>query len=116
MMVAISTNNKNKIKLKIKGGLVFEQHSEEIQEAFKFAMVQYGNNMNKTRLDFQLFVDVINTADAFKLSRLKIQSATNILKKGSEYLRNRKKVIEWLPARALTGRNLATVSILCRFI
>ncbi|XP_026500271.1 glutamate receptor 1-like [Vanessa tameamea] len=51
-------------------GVVFEQHSEEIQEAFKFAMVQYSNNMNKTRLDFQLFVDVINTADAFKLSRL----------------------------------------------
>ncbi|OWR42779.1 glutamate receptor 1 like protein [Danaus plexippus plexippus] len=50
-------------------GVVFEQHSEEIQEAFKFAMVQL-NTLNKTRLDFQLFVDVINTADAFKLSRL----------------------------------------------
>ncbi|CAG9558739.1 unnamed protein product [Danaus chrysippus] len=53
-------------------GVVFEQHSEEIQEAFKFAMVQL-NTLNKTRLDFQLFVDVINTADAFKLSRLSIQ-------------------------------------------
>ncbi|XP_045784619.1 glutamate receptor 1-like [Maniola jurtina] len=51
-------------------GVVFEQHSEEIQEAFKFAMLQYSNSKNKTRLDFQLFVDIINTADAFKLSRL----------------------------------------------
>nr|XP_034839667.1 glutamate receptor 1-like [Maniola hyperantus] len=51
-------------------GVVFEQNSDEIQEAFKFAMVQYTNRKNKTGLDFQLFVDVINTADAFKLSRL----------------------------------------------
>ncbi|CAH0716029.1 unnamed protein product, partial [Brenthis ino] len=51
-------------------GVVFDQHSDEIQEAFKFAMSQFSNGINKTRLDFQLFVDVINTADAFKLSRL----------------------------------------------
>lgn len=50
-------------------GVVFEQHTDEIQNAFKFAMVQQSSP-NRSRLDFQLYVDVINTADAFKLSRL----------------------------------------------
>lgn len=50
-------------------GLVFDQNSEEIQSAFKLAMLQYGT-FNRTRLDFQVYVDIINTADAFKLSRL----------------------------------------------
>lgn len=50
-------------------GVVFDQNTDEIQNAFKFAVLQY-TNPNKTRLDFQLYVDVINTADAFKLSRL----------------------------------------------
>ncbi|XP_068623895.1 glutamate receptor 1-like [Battus philenor] len=50
-------------------GVVFDQNTDEIQNAFKFAVLQF-TNPNKTRLDFQLYVDVINTADAFKLSRL----------------------------------------------
>ncbi|KAI5647012.1 receptor family ligand binding region domain-containing protein [Phthorimaea operculella] len=50
-------------------GVVFDQNTEEIQNAFKFAMVQHSS-ANRTRLDFQLYVDIINTADAFKLSRL----------------------------------------------
>ncbi|XP_049886196.1 glutamate receptor 1-like isoform X2 [Pectinophora gossypiella] len=54
---------------KIPIGVVFDQNTEEIQNAFKFAMVQHSNP-NRTRLDFQLYVDIINTADAFKLSRL----------------------------------------------
>ncbi|CAH1647577.1 unnamed protein product [Spodoptera littoralis] len=33
-------------------------------------MLQHSNNANKSNLDFQLYVDIINTADAFKLSRL----------------------------------------------
>lgn len=48
---------------------MFDQNTEEIQNAFKFAMMQHSAP-NRTRLDFQLYVDVINTADAFKLSRL----------------------------------------------
>ncbi|XP_052752544.1 glutamate receptor 1-like [Galleria mellonella] len=54
---------------KIPIGVVFDQNTDEIQNAFKFAMVQHSNP-NRTRLDFQLYVDIINTADAFKLSRL----------------------------------------------
>ncbi|XP_053623555.1 glutamate receptor 1-like [Plodia interpunctella] len=54
---------------KIPIGVVFDQNTIEIQNAFKFAMIQHSN-ANKTRLDFQLYVDIINTADAFKLSRL----------------------------------------------
>ncbi|KAM3968887.1 LOW QUALITY PROTEIN: glutamate receptor 1 [Aphomia sociella] len=54
---------------KIPIGVVFDQNTDEIQNAFKFAMVQHLNP-NRTRLDFQLYVDIINTADAFKLSRL----------------------------------------------
>ncbi|XP_028032174.1 glutamate receptor 1-like [Bombyx mandarina] len=53
----------------IQVGVVFDQNTEEIQNAFKFAMVQHSTS-NRSRLDFQLYVDVINTADAFKLSRL----------------------------------------------
>ncbi|KAF9799191.1 hypothetical protein SFRURICE_006451 [Spodoptera frugiperda] len=51
-------------------GVVFDQNTEEIQNAFKFAMLQHSNSANKSNLDFQLYVDIINTADAFKLSRL----------------------------------------------
>ncbi|XP_021197940.3 glutamate receptor 1 isoform X1 [Helicoverpa armigera] len=54
---------------KIPIGVVFDQNTEEIQNAFKFAMLQHSN-ANKSSLDFQLYVDIINTADAFKLSRL----------------------------------------------
>lgn len=50
-------------------GAVFDKTTDEIQEAFKLAVIQFSN-ANRTRWEFQLFVDVINTADAFKLSRL----------------------------------------------
>lgn len=51
-------------------GAVFEQGTDEIQAAFKHAMVQYNMNNSQKRFELQAFVDVINTADAFKLSRL----------------------------------------------
>ncbi|XP_013179017.1 PREDICTED: glutamate receptor 1-like, partial [Papilio xuthus] len=50
-------------------GAVFDKSTDEIQDAFKLAVIQFSN-ANKTRWEFQLYVDVINTADAFKLSRL----------------------------------------------
>ncbi|KAL4717856.1 hypothetical protein ACJJTC_001005 [Scirpophaga incertulas] len=53
---------------KIPIGVVFEQNTEEIQNVFKYAMMHH--NPNRSRLDFQIYVDIINTADAFKLSRL----------------------------------------------
>nr|QZH55032.1 ionotropic glutamate receptor 11 [Achelura yunnanensis] len=54
---------------KIPIGVIFDQNTEEIQNAFKLAMVHYLNP-NQSRLDIQVNVDLINTADAFKLSRL----------------------------------------------
>ncbi|XP_060809791.1 glutamate receptor 1-like [Amyelois transitella] len=54
---------------RLSSGVVFDQNTEEIQNAFKFAMMQHAST-NRSRLDFQLYVDIINTADAFKLSRL----------------------------------------------
>ncbi|CAK1588596.1 unnamed protein product [Parnassius mnemosyne] len=50
-------------------GVVFDKNSDEIQNAFKLAVFQY-TNPNKTRLDFELLVNIISTADAFKISRL----------------------------------------------
>ncbi|XP_011559283.3 glutamate receptor 1 isoform X1 [Plutella xylostella] len=55
---------------KIGIGVVFDQNTEEIQNAFKFAMMQHTSLNTSRRLDFQAYVDIINTADAFKLSRL----------------------------------------------
>ncbi|XP_075991203.1 glutamate receptor 1-like [Anticarsia gemmatalis] len=63
----IVKNEVNSEKIPI--GVVFDQNTEEIQNAFKFAMVQHSNT-NRSRPEFQLYVDIINTADAFKLSRL----------------------------------------------
>lgn len=51
-------------------GAIFEQGTEEIQAVFKHAMLQYNMNNSQKRFELQAFVDVINTADAFKLSRL----------------------------------------------
>lgn len=51
-------------------GTIFEQGSEEIQSAFKFAILTHNQNVSGRRFELQAFVDVINTADAFKLSRL----------------------------------------------
>lgn len=51
-------------------GAIFEQGSEEVQLAFKFAILAHNKNVSGRRFELQAFVDVINTADAFKLSRL----------------------------------------------
>lgn len=51
-------------------GAIFEQGTDEIQSAFKYAMLTYNMNASYRRFELQAFVDVINTADAFKLSRL----------------------------------------------
>lgn len=50
-------------------GVVFDQNTEEVQNIFRFAIVHVVNT-NRSRIDTQLYVDIINTADAFKLSRL----------------------------------------------
>ncbi|CAG9136030.1 unnamed protein product [Plutella xylostella] len=52
-------------------GAIFDQNTEEIQNVFKYAMTQHNQNISsRGRLELQAYVDVINTADAFKLSRL----------------------------------------------
>ncbi|XP_049960400.1 glutamate receptor 1-like [Schistocerca serialis cubense] len=58
---------------KIPIGAIFEQGTDEVQTAFKYAMLSHNQNVtgsNSRRFELQAFVDVINTADAFKLSRL----------------------------------------------
>lgn len=51
-------------------GTIFEQGADEVQAAFKFAMLNHNENMTGRKFELQAYVDVINTADAFKLSRL----------------------------------------------
>lgn len=51
-------------------GAIFEQGTDDVQTAFKFAMLQHNQNLTGRKFEFQAYVDVINTADAFKLSRL----------------------------------------------
>lgn len=51
-------------------GAIFEQGTEEVQAAFKFAMLNHNANASARRFELQAYADVINTADAFKLSRL----------------------------------------------
>lgn len=51
-------------------GAIFEQGTDEIQSAFKFAMLNHNVNVTGRRFEFQAYVDLISTADAFKLSRL----------------------------------------------
>lgn len=51
-------------------GAIFEQGTDEVQTAFKFAMLNHNQNITGRKFELQAFVDVINTADAFKLSRL----------------------------------------------
>ena len=51
-------------------GAIFEQGTDQIQSAFKFAMQNHNLNVTMRRFELQAYVDVINTADAFKLSRL----------------------------------------------
>lgn len=54
----------------ILSGAIFEQGTDEVQSAFKFAMLNHNLNISTRRFELQAYVDVINTADAFKLSRL----------------------------------------------
>lgn len=51
-------------------GAIFEQGTDEVQSAFKYAMLNHNLNVSSRRFELQAYVDVINTADAFKLSRL----------------------------------------------
>lgn len=51
-------------------GAIFEQGTDEVQTAFKFAMLHHNQNVTWRKFEVQAYVDVINTADAFKLSRL----------------------------------------------
>lgn len=51
-------------------GAIFEQGTDEVQSAFKFAMLNHNLNVTGRRFELQAFVDLISTADAFKLSRL----------------------------------------------
>lgn len=51
-------------------GAIFEAKTDEVQSAFKFAMLNHNLNVSSRRFELQAYVDVINTADAFKLSRL----------------------------------------------
>lgn len=61
-------------------GAIFEQGTDEVQSAFKFAMMNHNQNLTTRKFELQAFVDVINTADAYKLSRLSeyIQSLSKI--------------------------------------
>ncbi|EFN85707.1 Glutamate receptor 1 [Harpegnathos saltator] len=52
-------------------GAIFEQGTDEVQSAFKFAMLNHNQNTTTRKFELQAFVDVINTADAYKLSRLR---------------------------------------------
>lgn len=61
---------KAKLRICTCTGAIFEQGSEEVQSAFKFAILTYNKNVSGRRFELQAFVDIINTADAFKLSRL----------------------------------------------
>ncbi|XP_019882341.1 glutamate receptor 1 isoform X1 [Camponotus floridanus] len=55
---------------KISIGAIFEQGTDEVQSAFKIAMKNHNQNITTRKFELQAFVDVINTADAYKLSRL----------------------------------------------
>ncbi|XP_076169974.1 glutamate receptor IB isoform X2 [Ptiloglossa arizonensis] len=56
-------------KIQIVAGAIFEQGTDEVQSAFRFAMSNHNNNTTR-KFDLLVFVQVINTADAYKLSRL----------------------------------------------
>ncbi|XP_060840325.1 glutamate receptor 1-like [Rhopalosiphum padi] len=55
---------------KIPLGAIFEQGSDEVQTAFKLAVFKHNQNNTERRFELQAYVDVIKTADAFKLSKL----------------------------------------------
>ncbi|XP_050683641.1 glutamate receptor 1-like [Leptidea sinapis] len=50
-------------------GIIFDKDSDEEQEIFKTAMAALSR-LNNSHIEFRIFIDVINTADVFKLSRL----------------------------------------------
>lgn len=63
-------------------GAIFEQGTDEIQSAFKYALdVHHKQNNTGRKSELQVLMDIINTADAFKLSRLSkyFGSFTNII-------------------------------------
>ncbi|KAK8378938.1 hypothetical protein O3P69_009580 [Scylla paramamosain] len=51
-------------------GAIFDQDSREIQGAFLHAIQQHNQNTTGRRPQLHAFVDIISTADAFKISRL----------------------------------------------
>ncbi|XP_045107939.1 glutamate receptor 1-like isoform X2 [Portunus trituberculatus] len=51
-------------------GAIFDQDNREIQGAFLHAIQQHNQNTTSRRLQLHAFVDIISTADAFKISRL----------------------------------------------
>lgn len=51
-------------------GAIFEQGSDEVQTAFKLAVFLHNQNNTERRFELQAYVDVIKTADAYKLSKL----------------------------------------------
>jgi hypothetical protein len=57
-------------KLSVFSGAIFEQGTDEVQSAFKFAMLNHNQNVTARRFELHSYVDVINTADAYKLSHL----------------------------------------------
>lgn len=59
-------------------GAIFEKGTDEIQSAFKFAVYNHNLNVSARRFELQAFVDVINTADAYKLSHISKLSETSI--------------------------------------
>ncbi|KAH1002602.1 hypothetical protein HUJ04_008677 [Dendroctonus ponderosae] len=58
------------ISEKIPLGAIFDQGSDDVQTAFKYAISNHNQNESGRRFELQAYVDVINTKDAFKLSRL----------------------------------------------
>lgn len=51
-------------------GAIFEQGTDEVQSAFKYAITIHSKNVTVRKMEMQVYFDIINTADAFKLSRL----------------------------------------------
>ncbi len=51
-------------------GAIFEQGTTQTQTAFKYALTMRNRATEDRKFELQAFVDVINTADAFKLSRI----------------------------------------------
>ena len=58
------------VNLCVIAGAIFEQGTDEVQSAFKFAMLNHNQNVTARRFELHSYVDVINTADAYKLSHL----------------------------------------------